>query len=127
MGQCYDVNLRVRFKDENGAVKAIQDRLTGMGENLEELSTETGLDYNNIGDLLRHYYSNWGNGHKWVATTDPDVLCGQFNASYSWESTMIEVFQLIAPFLEDGSEIKIYPDSDYDYLVVKAGKAEWIH
>lgn len=127
MGQCYTTYLKVKFEDEQGAVKAVQKRLEGQGVDIELLGRETGLDYNTTDGILRHYYSNWENGHKWTPTTDPEVLSGDFNASYSWESTMIEVFQLIAPFLQDGSELKIYPDSNYDYLVVKDGKAEWIH
>lgn len=124
MGQCYSTYLKVRFKDKDGAVKAVQNRL---GDTIDELKEITGLDYNNIDDILRHYYANWENGYRWTPTVDPDVLSGDFNASYSWESTMIEVFSLIAPFLEEGSELKIYPDAGYDLLRVKDGKAEWIH
>lgn len=127
MGQCYTTYLKVKFKDGQGAVKAVQKRLEGQGVDIELLSRETGLDYNTVDGILRHYYSNREDGYKWTHTTDPEVLSGDFNASYCWESTMIDVFQLIAPFLQDGSELKIYPDSDYDYLVVKDGKAEWIH
>lgn len=128
MGQCYTTYLKVRFNDEQGAVKAVQDMLTDSGEYaLEDYSKQTGLDYNTIDGILRHFYANWEDGYKWTKTTDPDILSGDFNATYSWESKMIEVFQLLARFLEDGSSLKIYPDSDYDYLVVKDGKAEWIH
>lgn len=127
MGQCYTTYLKVRFNDEQGAVNAVQKRLEGQGVDIEQLGRETGLDYNTTDGILRHYYSNWEDGYKWTKTTDPDILSGDFNATYSWESTMIAVFQLLARFLEDGSSLKIYPDSDYDYLVVKDGKAEWIH
>lgn len=128
MGQCYTTYLKVRFNDEQGAVKAIQDMLTDNGEyTLEDYSKHTGLDYNTIGGILRHFYANWEDGYKWTKTTDHDILSGDFNATYSWESKMIEVFQLLARFLEDGSWMKIYPDSDYDHLVVRGGKAEWIH
>ena len=124
MGQCYTTYLKVRFKDEQGAIKAVQDRLT---DTLEDYSKDSGLDYNTIDGILRHYYANWEDGYKWTRTTDPDILSGDFNATYSWESTMIEVFELIAPYLEDGSYLKIYPDSSYDHLVVKDGKAVWLH
>ena len=128
MGQCYTTYLKVRFNDESGAVKAVQDMLTDSGEyTLEDYSKHTGLDYNTINGILRHFYANWERGYQWTKTTDPDVLSGDFNATYSWESKMIEVFQLLAPFLEDGSSLKIYPDSGYDYLVVKDGKAVTIH
>ena len=50
-----------------------------------------------------------------------------FNASYGWEVVMIEMFETITPFLEDGSELLIYPDSDYDKLIVKNGKCIQVH
>lgn len=127
MGQCYSVYLKVKFEDEQGAVKAVQQRLEGMGEDLEELSRETGLDYGTIDGILRHYYASWENGHKWTQTTDPEVLSGDFNATYSWESVMMEVFQLMAPYLKDGSTLKIYPDSSYDLLEVRDGVAVQLH
>ena len=129
MGQCYTTILKVKFTDEQGAVKAVRDRLenNGDGFDLEELSRETGLDYNTIDGVLRHFYSNWEDGFKWTRVVDPEVLSGDFNASYSWESTMIEVFDLMAPFMADGSTLKIYPDSDYDLLEVRNGKAFMLH
>lgn len=126
MGQTYSVYLKVRFNDEQGAVKALRGRLQESND-LARLASENGLDYGTIDGLLRHFFADWERGHKWTPTTDPDVLCGNFDASYSWESVMIEAFQILAPYLEDGSSIKIYPDSDYDHLVVKGGEAQWIH
>ena len=40
---------------------------------------------------------------------------------------MIEWFNLLAPFLEDRSLILIYPDEDYDKLVIKNGKCVQVH
>lgn len=48
-----------------------------------------------------------------------------FNASYSWERVMFELFEKIAPFLEDDSRLLIYPDNDFADCVVKCGKAEY--
>lgn len=36
-------------------------------------------------------------------------------------------FKLIAPYLADKSELYIYPDDDYDHLVVKNGKCVQVH
>lgn len=126
MGQCYTVYLKVKFKDEKGAKNAIHTRLREQDVNIGELGASEGLDLDTMDGLLRHYYSDWERGHKWTPTTDPDVLCGDFNASYSWESVMMEVFELMAPFLQDGSEIKIYPDSGLDKAIVKDGSAVWV-
>lgn len=128
MGQCYTTYLKLRYKDEEGAKKALQKFLTRNDENaLEEVHRDTGLDLDTMDGLLRHFYSNWEYGHKWTETTDPDVLCGDFNANYCWESIMMEAFEAMAPYLEDGSSLKIYPDSSYDLQVVKNGKAVQIH
>lgn len=35
--------------------------------------------------------------------------------------------KLIAPYLADKSELYIYPDDDYDHLVVKNGKCVQVH
>lgn len=128
MGQCYSTFLKVRFEDEQGAIKAVQNLLTDNDEyTLEDYSKHTGLDYNTIDGCLRHFYANWEDGYKWTPTTDPDVLSGDFNAPYSWEIKMVDVFYELAPFLKDGSSLKIYPDSDYDHLVVWDGQVSWIH
>lgn len=126
MGQCYTVYLKVKFNDEEGAKNAIHARLREQDVNISELGKSEGLDLDTMDGLLRHYYSNWEYGHKWTTVVDPDVLCGDFNATYSWESVMMEVFDLMAPFLQDGSEIKIYPDSGLDKAIVRDGKAVWV-
>ena len=55
-------------------------------------------------------------GRKWIRYENG------FDASYGWESVMMEMFELIAPYLADGSELYIYPDNDYDHLLIKNGK-----
>ena len=130
MGQTYDVNLRVRFKDEKGARKALLAKI-GRANEEKVLYDERGLRAmgfdldNDIWDLMSVFFCGWGQRLK--ETANKDWLYSGFDASYGWERVMMEAFEEIAPYLEEGSEIKIYPDSDYDYLVVKDGKAELIH
>ena len=104
----------------------MQDLLTDNG-GYPLADYKTGLDYNTIDGCLRHFYANWEDGYKWAQTIDPDVLSGDFNATYSWESMMVDVFYLLSPFLKDGSSLKIVPDHDYDYLEVWDGQVIWIH
>ena len=40
---------------------------------------------------------------------------------------MMKMFKLIVPYLVDKSELYIYPDDDYDHLVVKNGKCVQVH
>lgn len=50
-----------------------------------------------------------------------------FSTSYGWESVMIDYFKTMAPFLDNMSDLVIYPDSGYDQIAVKDGKAYIIH
>lgn len=48
-----------------------------------------------------------------------------FDASYGWEGVMMDWFESVAPVLDDGSELKIWPDSGLDDGIVKGGKVTW--
>lgn len=45
-----------------------------------------------------------------------------FDATYGWESVMMEMFEELAPVLEDGSDLFINCDDGADVLVIKDGK-----
>lgn len=128
MGQCYDVNLRVRFKDENGAKNALSAKIKRadvehVTYNTQGLRTK-GFNFDNIWDLMSVFFCGWG--EKLTESADKAWLYSGFNASYGWERVMMEAFDTIAPYLEDNSEIKIYPDSGCDHAIVKDGKAVWL-
>ncbi len=128
MGQCYDVNLRVRFKDEQKARQALfakvgrahQERVIYDMQGLRMM----GFNFDNIWDLMSVFFCGWGEKLKEAA--DKGWLYSGFNASYGWEGVMMDAFEKIAPYLEDDSEIKIYPDSGCDHAIVKDGKAVWL-
>jgi hypothetical protein len=139
MGACYDVNLKVRFKDVDGARKALFAKIArGRQEHvlydMQGLRMK-GFDFDNIWDLMSVFFCGWGERFyqqgDWEKSQEMQKegvwLWSGFDACYRWESVMIDAFEKIAPYLEDGSQIKIYPDSDYDHLVVKDGKAVMIH
>lgn len=128
MGQCYSVNLRVRFRDEDGAKKALQAKLDRHEEdhvnyNLDHFTGELGLSTDNLHDLMGIFFGGW-KGKLEPSTTD-DWEYADFDASYGWEGVMINAFEEIAPYLADGSVIKIYPDSGCDHGTVRNGKCEW--
>lgn len=128
MGQTYDVNLRVRFKDEDGAKKALTEKLARAEQEHVEynlpLLKARGFDFDKIWDLMSVFFCGFGQRLK--ETADKAWLYAGFDASYGWETVMAEAFEEIAPYLEDESEIKIYPDSGCDHGYVKNGKAEWL-
>lgn len=128
MGQTYDVNLRVRFKDEQGARKALLAKI-GRANEEKVLYGERGLRAmgfdldNDIWDLMSVFFCGWGQRLK--ETANKDWLYSGFDASYGWERVMMEAFEEIAPYLEEGSEIKIYPDCGPDHGVVNNGEVNW--
>lgn len=127
MGQCYDVNLRVRFKDDKGAKQELFKKIGRAKEehvlyDMQGLRMK-GFDFDNIWDLMSVFFCGWGQRLKDAA--DKGWLYSCFDASYGWESVMIDAFERLAPYLEDGSEIKIYPDSGLDHGVVENKKVIW--
>ena len=136
MGQYYDVQLKLKFRDEEKdelrTIKAMQkyiEKYNGKGVkfSLDEWKKE-GNKLHSLEDMLRVFFAGWNGwdfemkqGRKWL-----NVKNG-FDASYGWESIMLDIFDVISPFLEDGSELWIYPDSDYDHLIVKEGKCVTVH
>ena len=128
MGQTYDVNLRVRFKDEKGAKKALFDKISRAKQervlyDMQGLRMK-GFDFDNIWDLMSVFFCGWG--EKILDASDKSWRYSCFDASYGWESVMMDAFEKIAPYLEDGSEIKIYPDSGCDRGIVENGKVNWL-
>ena len=136
MGQYYDVKLKLKFrdgeKDELRTIKAMQKYIKtydgkGVKFNLDEWKKE-GNKLNTFEDMLRVFFAGWNcwdfeitQGRKWLKVRNG------FDASYGWESIMLDIFDVISLFLEDGSEMWIYPDSDYDHLIVKEGKCVTVH
>lgn len=127
MGQCYDVNLCIRFKDEKGAKNALKAKI-GRANEEKILYGESGLkaigfDFDKIWDLMSVFFCGWGEKLKEAANKGWLYSC--FDASYGWENVMMDAFEKIAPYLEEGSEIKIYPDSGCDYGYVENGQVIW--
>ena len=128
MGQCYSVEIKARFTDEDGAKKALQAKLDRHEEeyvayNLPHFTEELGMSTDNLHDLMGIFFGGW-KGKLEPSTTD-EWEYADFDASYGWESVMMEAFEVIAPYLADGSVIKIYPDSGCDHGTVIKGKCKW--
>lgn len=125
MGQCYCVIMNVRFTDEQGAMRALQEKIGRAEEehvnyNLEHFS-ELGISTDSLSDLLGIFFGGW----KGKLERQGEELYSGFNASYGWEGLMMDAFDELAPYLEDGSWIKIYPDSGVDCGLVDDGKVSW--
>lgn len=132
MSQVYSVSLiGLKFKDERGVKEALHRKIASDTENnranysLGHYFGELGLDPENACHLLRMIFGGWDarldhinwEGREWLT-------CG-FNASYGWESIMMEAFEDIAPYLQDGVELNIDVDEGVDHAIVKDGRAVW--
>lgn len=101
MGQCYSVYLKAKLKDADAFVRLTREFTKDWSQPFKDrLAGINGIINNIVGDgaVDVRYEDGW------------PVFCGEFDASYSWDGTMEEWFRAVAPALEAGSEIKVWPD-----------------
>jgi len=123
------VAIKARFTDEDGAKKALQAKLGRHEEehvnySLDHFTGELGLSTDNLHDLMGIFFGGW-KGRLETAPADKTWEFADFDASYGWESLMMDAFETIAPYLADDSVIKILPDSGCDHGTVRNGKCKW--
>ena len=129
MGACYSVTVKVNVLDEPGAIKTLNEHIAndiGTDYSLDKYAAN-GITTETFDGLMRillagvqHEVAIYQHGKFTLYDND-------FDASYGWERIMMEWFELLAPFLADKSQLLIYPDEDYDKLVIKNGKCVQIH
>lgn len=119
MGACYSVTIDVSFKDEQAAIKVLQEKvktITYMQKDLDK------VDINTFDGLMKLYLANHQNKVDIDTLGNRKQYSNGFNATYSWESVLADMFMAITPFLKDGSEMEIYPDSGCVKYLVSDGK-----
>jgi len=129
MGACYSVEIKVNVIDMPGAIKALNEHIvndTSADYSLDEYA-EQGITTETFDDLMRILLAE----HQqkvFIRHQGKFVIYDNaFDASYGWERIMMEWFEVLAPFLANGSQMLIYPDEDYDKLVIKNGKCIQVH
>lgn len=60
------------------------------------------------------------------ADTDGDIWFADFDASYSWEAVMLNIFEKALAFCEDGSYVYIDIDCQEEWLRKEAGTVIYI-
>lgn len=131
MGQCYTVTAKLKYdsllKLRNVMIKSIQSIDCNWHLDFEHpkriLSEEifNAVFQNNEQSDYKLELKTYKNG------SSEFIINSSFNQSYGWESLMIKFFEDITPSLRNGSSLLIYPDSDYDRLVVKNGECVQTH
>lgn len=129
MGAVYSVTMKVKLTDEKAVISALNHKIansTGVNYSLEKCES-IGVNTITFDNLMKILLAE----HQCRVDIEQDgdftIYRNGFNASYGWEGVMIEWFEVMTPFLADGSELLIYPDYDYDKLVIENGECVWVH
>ena len=130
MGACYSVRLKVKLLDEEGATKALRDHITSDTSTNYSLDryAKHGITTDCFNNIMRIFLAGWP--EHWVEIYPEKgftVYENDFDASYGWERVLMEMFEVLTPFVKNGSELFMYVDNDYDKLVVKNGKCVQAH
>lgn len=131
MGQCYTVTAKLKYDSLLKLRKA-------MIKSIQSIDCNWHLDFEHPERILSEeifnaVFQNHGQtDYKLELKVYKNKSCefiinSSFDQSYGWESLMMEFFEDITPALRNGSSLLIYPDSDYDRLVVKNGECIQTH
>lgn len=112
MGQCYSIYANMKTKDEAEVVRLAR----GFVEESSGYAHYSNADFADLAGMMENFFT------KDVSKSHDGVYSADFDASYGWESIMQDMFKAIAPALEDGSYLEIWPDHGKDYLEVRDGK-----
>lgn len=117
MGQCYTVYLKMKLKDadefvclsrqyatDNDWPEACMRKMSSVDEIIKQMIS--------TGDLTVQHDGEWS------------LFRSDFDASYSWDDVMDEWFHAVAPSLEDGSEIEVFPDAGSWRCIVSDGEVD---
>lgn len=121
--------MKVNVVDEKGAVNALNHHIASDARAHYALETyaNIGVTTTTFDDLMRILLAEIQYPVSITQNGEFTVYDNGFNASYGWESVMMEWFDVMTTFLADGSELLIYPDEDYDKLIIQNGKCVQIH
>lgn len=121
MGACYSVQLKVNIKDEKGVIEALKEHMNNDTSAVYENTYEETFD-----DLIRALLADHQRKVDIFEEKKWRYYENDFDASYGWERVMLEWFEVMAPFLSNGSQIIICPDDGIDEVVVRDGKCIWV-
>ena len=129
MGTCYSVRMKLTLLDEVGAIKALNEHMARDTKTHYNLAfyEEQGITPDTVDGLMKILLAEPQSEVSIRQAGKTRYYENAFNASYGWESVMMDWFNVLTPFLNSGSQMVIYPESDYDKLVVKNGKCVQVH
>lgn len=120
MGAVYNVELTLSYASEQEVIAATEAYVNAnpLGARFSD------VDYSSIVSAIQILLPK--RGFQVSNQTDNSITCDcGFDASYGWFSVMCAWFEALAPVVDDGSTIKIWPDSGYTVGVVTGDTVEW--
>ena len=124
MSAVYTVYAKFDYDDEEAVIARLNDYIDthhgqGMVFSLDEYS-EKGIPRDTMSGIMQYFLTDRG-----FQQDGPGEFQSEFNASYGWESVLIDMFEYVADLLEDGSRLEIYPDNGSNLMHVEGGRAVW--
>ncbi len=115
MGMCYSTYCKAICKDEGEVIRLAREYIHSASGYAKFNSS----DFADLDGMMKVFFTDS------VEKDSDRTYAADFDASYGWENVMQEMFEAIAPALEDGSCLEVYADSWKDILIVKDGKMEF--
>ena len=119
MGAVYSISGDLKYKSSSDIVAATKEFVASYNG-----ARFSDTDFNDLKGALECIFTKRGLDINYE-TNKSIKFNSDFDASYGWESVMIDWFDEVATLLSDGSYLKIYPDSGVDYGVVSGGIVDW--
>ena len=112
MGALYDIEVFLDCKNTDEVVRLAKE-YAASAKKWAVISP-----FDNFDEMLKAFFT------KSVHKNADGVYVADFNGSYGWETVMLDMFESIAPALNDGSQLKIWPDHGMDFIRVVDGRIE---
>lgn len=121
MGAVYDIDGMLRYSTPDDVVIATRNFIKTC--RYADFSSKR---FTNIEDALKAIFTERGLRIKALTDTAVSFTSG-FDASYGWESVMMEWFESVASVLGEGSTLDIYPDNGHNQGIVNSsGGVNWL-
>lgn len=125
MSACYSVILKVKVLDEQGAINALNEHIDKTKDFINyslDKYKEQGITTETFDDLMKIYLAGWNHQKLDIERKRTYTYYeNEFNASYGWESVILDMFKIIAPYVKDNSELIMYLEEGFCKLRVKNG------
>lgn len=124
MGACYFVEMKLKFKDKEGATEALKTYVHNFLADNPQCNFDGDESFDELlGFVLAAHQKDFYHIKKKYGKVD--WYSSGFDASYGWSIVVDDAFATIVPYLEDGSTYRQDCDNEWDKIKVIGGKQIW--